>query len=277
MYGVLAYIVLLSRKLPFLFDHLGNRIFLYLAKKNYEPGIVKRNNKVWYLGNLNSIVERALFLETDYDKPTVEFIEHFIKEGFVCIDVGANIGFFTALLSEKVGENGKVFAFEASPIHFQSLKKNMELNEKSNYQLFNTAIGDTVGLVSIYTMSSTGSLVSDFSDFGLRTLSKDQVQMNKLDNLFQDVNIHFIKIDVDGNELQVLKGANRIIKELKPMICIEICERTQNAAWSSAKELLIYLKSHGYKFFLNCDNEPVSIEEVLKVSEERQYIDILCK
>lgn len=275
---LLMYVVLLSRKIPFLYSRVGYPIFSFLARKGYKPGVVMRDRKLWDITNLNSIVERAIFLNLEYDKPTVEFIKHFVKEGDVCIDVGANIGYFTELLSDAVGKQGEVIAFEASPIHFKTLKRNMELNNAKNYKLLNLALSDTKGHASIFTMNSTGSIVSDYSSYGLKTVSRDEIEMLPLDDVLSyQENIKFIKIDVDGNELQVLKGAHNIIVNQKPMICIEICERTQQAGGSSSEELLEFLKNLGYSFLISFDGQPVSIDEVLRVSQEQNYIDVLCK
>jgi FkbM family methyltransferase len=278
MNRLLELIVFATKNVPFLFNRIGYVAFSKLAENKFAPGIVERKGRKWQLTNLKSMVERALYLDKEYDKPTEEFIHHFVKPGDVCIDVGANIGYFTALMSEKVGPSGMVKAFEASPIHFESLKMNMELNNSSNCELNNFALGEKEGVVPIYTMNSTGSIVSDYKEHGIELKSKDFVPMKRLDDLMTSHKVSFIKIDVDGNELQVLRGAERMLKNTKPMICVEICERTQLAGGSTSGELLFYLQTLGYQFYLdwNADRNS-SIDDVIRISEEKTYIDILCK
>ena len=77
-------------------------------------------------------------------------IKNEVKPGFVAIDLGANIGYITLLLSDLVGKNGKVFAIEPEPENFQILKYNLDINKIKNVECLNLAINESDGNVCFY-------------------------------------------------------------------------------------------------------------------------------
>jgi len=83
-------------------------------------------------------------------KLETEFIKNNIKKEDIVIDIGANIGYFTLLLSKQVGDKGKVFSFEVETENFKLLEKNVKENHIRNVMLENVAVSEKEGKIKLY-------------------------------------------------------------------------------------------------------------------------------
>jgi FkbM family methyltransferase len=165
----------------------------------YAPNIIQDSNGIWHLKG-----------EQLWDTTILPVCLEHIKEGDTVIDAGAWIGGHAMAYSEKVGEYGMVHAFEPNERAFECLVRNLE-KTKQAYPCFN-ALGDEDKMVAI--SSKTGWQDSGFVGDG------NEVRMVQLDNFKLSPN--FIKIDVEGCELKVLKGASKTIEKYRPIIVLEI-------------------------------------------------------
>ena len=174
--------------------------------------------------------------EDDYAHMTTredDIIEKFQpKSGGIVIDVGAHYGRYTLIAAKRIGPKGKVIAIEADPKNFDMLNKNIKLNELSaenvitlNYAA--SSIKSTVKL-SIPDKKPGQTIYSSIISNRAPTEKFIEVNANTLDNLLQENKIpieqvNWIKIDVEGAELEVLKGANDILSKSKDIsLLIEI-------------------------------------------------------
>ena len=152
-----------------------------------------------------------------------EILKHFTpKEGDVVVDVGAAFGFYTILSSKMIGSKGKVIAIEPQPESFQMLNSNIRLNKLSNVKTHSCTIYSKETKLQLY---SSYSILPERA--GENTLDFIEVNSNKLDNLIfqlEKINeVNWIKIDVEGAELEVLKGATNILAKSKDIaLLIEI-------------------------------------------------------
>ena len=150
-----------------------------------------------------------------------KFVE-IINEGDTVIDCGANIGLHSLELSLLVGDNGNVFSFEAIPAIYDCLNKTIELNEIENITTINNGLfsKDNEDLVFKSDLSGRSGLYRKSSVF----TKSFTVKSITLDTYFKDYDkkIHFIKIDVEGCEFEVLEGAKELIKKHKPKIIVEV-------------------------------------------------------
>jgi FkbM family methyltransferase len=142
------------------------------------------------------------------------------KEGDVVVDIGAHIGLYTIISSKRVGPNGKVIAIEAHPGNFQMLNHNIKLNRLNNVIPFNyIAYSKEMDLVLAEYARMLGGDVKDRH----RTAA---IHVNTLDNLLQQNGINevnWMKIDVEGAELEVLRGAHNILSKSEDIsVLIEI-------------------------------------------------------
>ena len=146
------------------------------------------------------------------------------KKGDIVVDVGAAFGLYTIPSSKQVGQNGKVFAIEAHPDNYEVLKRNVKLNNLSNVTCLNYAVYSTKTKVKIYT---NYTIMSERVISGEEEKAKE-VSADTLDNILKlnkipAEQVNWIKIDVEGAELEVLKGAHNILSNSKEIaISVEI-------------------------------------------------------
>ena len=150
------------------------------------------------------------------------FIELIRNEIDLSLDIGANTGEYTKLLLENT--NSKVVSFEPLPVAFKELKK-IKLKFKNRLNIYNVAIGINNNEQDLFygeEKSEKASLIPNLeklSFVGLNNKNKISVNVKKLDyfeNYFKDKKIDFIKIDTEGFEYEVLRGAEKILLEHKP-------------------------------------------------------------
>jgi FkbM family methyltransferase len=174
----------------------------------------------------DSGVERSLHETGTYEKGMLHFLDENLKNGDVFIDVGANIGLLSIHAAISVGDKGKVLAFEAHPETANILEFNKELNQKDNIQIYPIALGSEKGKAMIFNDSELNrggaSMVRGQSKIGV------EVDVERLDDMLDTSIIpKIIKIDVEGFEMNVLKGAVRTIQETKPILLIEASEKEE--------------------------------------------------
>lgn len=168
------------------------------------------------------------YFTNDYEKENFIFLNQTIKPGNTCIDVGAHIGIYTVYMAKL--SNGNVFSFEPTPDSFKTLKKVVAINHcEDRVTILPIAIDQTTGKASFYLNSSilsgsdatrvaeANSLV--YVDFG-KTSHKEKIEVDTISiDDFAEKNkrkINFIKIDAEGAELNVLKGAGKTILKDRP-------------------------------------------------------------
>lgn len=180
-----------------------------------------------------------------------DFVERVVKPSDIAVDVGANIGYHSIILGRAVGDRGAVFAFEPLRITFQQLCGNAILNRLSNIYPFQCAVGHVDGV--------TISMVPiDYNEPDVNIMNAcvgvggDIVSMRTIDSLnFQSLN--FLKVDVQGCELVVLKGAKETIQRCKPILFIEIEEQQLKNQNTSSQDVMMYIFTNGYTLAWNPD------------------------
>lgn len=210
--------------------------------------------KVYYLRALKSYLKNRLWESYENDMAIVKGI---VTRGDSVIDIGANFGVYSALLSKLTGEDGEVFSFEPIPLTYEILLNNVQKLSLVNVKTFEYAISekDGSGVMVIPKWSVSGN--ENFYQASLRsqstieeTLREVQVGLRKLDSLFRGhlKRIAFIKIDVEGHELQVIEGAKLLISQSRPVLLIEVSGSPDNVG-CSAFTLFEQLKKEGYSAY----------------------------
>ncbi|MGE0600065.1 MAG: FkbM family methyltransferase [Dehalococcoidia bacterium] len=196
---------------------------------------------------------RSEFASADYgheenELPVQEAIASLLKPGDVFYDVGANVGFFSLLAARQVGQAGRVFAFEPLPEIGASLVKNAGLNGFDTIQLLPYAVADRDGRANLQTTSHPGgATLEGFGTPGDRT-GTVSVGVRTLDGLLGSGIIskpNVIKIDVEGAEAAVLRGAARIISE-HPVLVYELDAATAEELDAKRAEVEEELRRAGY-------------------------------
>jgi FkbM family methyltransferase len=157
-----------------------------------------------------------------YDRPFLNFIARYVGTGQRVVDVGANIGLFTIRMGQLVGPTGEVFAYEAEPEVFEVLVENIELNCQAKWvHAVHAAASATDGAATLHvsTRFRGHSSLSDKTDeylSGATTGAIEQiaVRSTRLDTALDGAGeIDFVKIDVEGAELEVLEGLAGLIEK----------------------------------------------------------------
>jgi FkbM family methyltransferase len=200
---------------------------------------------------LTGLIEWQLFVYGYFEKDIRDYIAQSLAEGDIFVDVGANIGCFTLLASKLVGGQGRVLAFEPQAEAFGRLSANVQLNSLSNIELNNFALGAAAGEMKLY---SSGSDWSHCSSLHPSSWHNEQifstVKVVKLDDVLSQASVKqvkLIKIDVEGGELDVLRGAENVLLEFKPRLLIEICQQTYKAAGWELSEMVSFLSRFQYQ------------------------------
>lgn len=160
--------------------------------------------------------ECMVWLEEE-EETDLQILAEILQPGENFIDCGANIGLWTLVAAGTVGANGRVLAIEANPTTAQKLSKNVALSKFDNVTIINTAVGDASDEVFLQaeTEHNISRIVSHSSN---KTIS---VSVQRLDDLMGTEKFAGCKIDVEGFELQVLKGARKLLTEQQPWLCVE--------------------------------------------------------
>lgn len=173
-------------------------------------------------------------------------------DGVVAIDCGANIGAHTIEWAKHMFGWGEVIAFEAQERIFYALAGNITLNNCFNARAIWAAVGSSTGEIGVpipnyLTPSSFGSLEirkKDTTEFIGQDINYDKLmptRMMPIDSLNLK-RLDFIKIDIEGMEMEALLGAKNTIRENLPQLLIEKIKSNEN-------DILDFLKNFGYKFF----------------------------
>lgn len=149
--------------------------------------------------------------------PELEWIKQSgIRPGDVVVDCGANHGFSTVLFSRWTGPAGRVVAIEPLPHNVEILQRNLELNGSRNVTVHPIAAGSESGTITISTHPNAAVLRD-----GPSAAAGIQVPVRTLDETVPDAHVDFLKIDVEGFELNVLRGAQRLLA-CRPRLAIEL-------------------------------------------------------
>lgn len=185
----------------------------------YVPEVVLRRLKAWhYLRTLRTM--------SDVEEPDLKVVRHLVPAGTVAVDIGANFGIYTKVLSDLVGPRGRVIAVEPIAETFEFLQRNVRSLQYSNVSCVNAALSDSARTVTmqIPNYSSGGSnyyqaRITEASGEGRAV----QVRTTTLDALVHgSTPISFVKLDVEGHEFECLAGAHDVLTTEAPSWLIEI-------------------------------------------------------
>jgi len=197
-------------------------------------------------------------LEGGFEISETRFAGNFLKLGMTVLDIGANQGFHTLLFSKIVGRYGRVLSFEPSRSDLKKLELHLSINFCRNVQLFDCAFGETEGSASFYAVPENSVLNSLRPPDTTLEITSDSVPVRRLDGILARTGlaqIDFVKIDVEGGELGVLRGAGSLLESLyRPVILCEVIEM-RTRPWGYPGRLVIeFLDRLGFKWFdLNID------------------------
>lgn len=200
--------------------------------------------------------DKYSFFKIKNDQTTVGIYDSMLDElnkidlkGKNVIDGGCSIGVLSIFFADKVGKDGIVFSFDVQPILCDLIKKNAELNGKTNIEVTNAALSDKTGESVGFTFIDYGG--DYISSGGIKTESSlsgqphcGEIKTIAIDDL--DIqNVGLIKLDIEGSEPKALKGMWNTIDKGKPYLLIELSNGYLYGGQD--QEIRREIESHGYK------------------------------
>lgn len=224
--------------------------------------LTRRRGITWSL-DLSEAIEANLYLTGRYESELADLMDRTLPAGAVVLDIGANLGAHTLPLSQRVGPEGRVIAVEATDFALKKLKQNLSLNPELEARttvvhafLCDPDRSDLPAYVSA-SWSLNGGIASPSRNaldlgyakptLGARTLTLDEL----VDEFVQDnglERVDALKIDVDGHEVSVLRGARKTLQRYSPLVYIECSPIHYEAMKTSFHEQIDLLLAEGYRF-----------------------------
>jgi FkbM family methyltransferase len=215
---------------------------------------------------LGTDLSRCLYVSGSYDPNEFMFLSSALRPGMVCIDVGANEGLYTLFASRRVGPTGLVLALEPSSREYERLIRNLWLNQASNVVAVKAAASERSGCAELHIAEPGHGGHNTLGRFAypVRAVAKEKVELLSLDQLYMCCplpRVDFIKIDAEGSELSVIRGAHGLLERFRPLLQVEILDAALEGQGADRRDLLESLRSHGYQFWiLGPTGEPRPIE-----------------
>jgi FkbM family methyltransferase len=199
-----------------------------------------RHGLMLYLAT-DTIIGRALERYGEFAESENELMMELVKPGDVVIDVGANIGTVTLPLARRIQSHGKIYAFEPQRVIFQHLCANIALNGLLNVDARPAAVGASAGITNVPVLDT--AVPANFGGVALSGSStSEQVPVVAIDELKLN-RCALIKIDVEGMEAEVLRGAAQTVAQLRPAIYFE-AKPSASTSWCIA-----WLLEHNYRLY----------------------------
>lgn len=195
----------------------------------------------------------AIYWRGAHDWAPIFVLEKFLKAGDTFIDVGANQGEYSLWAARKVGDQGKVVAFEPMPQLFGQLKENILLNKSFQKSVTPVQLGlsDKKGEVILYASEDSNEGTNTIFNTDKFSIELGKIQLDTLDQQLKELNlneVNFLKVDVEGAELQVLRGALDTLKKHRPTLLLEINKDACIAGGYLPEDILELLKPFKYTF-----------------------------
>jgi len=167
-----------------------------------------------------------------------------IRNKSVIIDIGGNIGETTLNFAKFAGKKANVYSFEPDSKCYEKLMHNISLNNFENIKVFNFGLGD---VDAKYYLASDSRNNKGGNKIHLNITEEHNIVVKRLDDVVKEeqiFHVDFIKIDVEGFEYRVLKGAEEIIKNDRPILFIELDENNLKAQGTSGAALISFLETY---------------------------------
>lgn len=220
-------------------------------------------------GNSIRVNPELANIYSNFEPLSAELLAKTLVSGMTFVDVGANVGFFSAIASRLVGENGRVFAIEANPKILRTLQANVD---EGNVTVINTAVGSRCGTTRFYVTDDTVNSGVAPSPF-VKVSDRITLPMATLDSLldngtFPVEGVNFIKVDVQGDEVAVLQGAKELVGRSRHLkLLVEWAPQWMETAGYKASELPDLLQAYGFK-------EIYVIDEYLKETKSLDEMQV---
>lgn len=219
------------------------------------------NNRVMHIGGVQCLVNarhggflasqndffigNALIKYGEYGENELHLIHQLLEPEQVVVEVGANIGTMTVPIAKRVGMKGRVIAIEPQRIIHQHLCANIALNGLPNVETYHAGCGARTMIMNVPEVPYFTQGKGNFGGIALTGQGQqgEPVSIRTVDEIIGERKVHMLKIDVEGMEAEVLRGAKRMLRKHRPLVHIENDRRDKSEA------LINLLFQYGYRCF----------------------------
>ncbi len=225
----------------------------------------------WVL-NPSDYPQRNLFWLGEHDRWDTYHIKKLLPKGAVVCDVGANFGYYSLVLAAFLKGNGRLFAFEPNPTTRIRLERNIALND----------LGDVIAVIPYALSDEPGTLrmtsigASNTGGAYICRAGETEIEVTTLDSICarqQLTRLDFVKIDVEGFEARVLRGADYCLRTFQPILLVELMSEQLERAGSTPAEVASLLRDYGYVLHVTERDRLLPLAELPSGS---QLINALC-
>lgn len=218
---------------------------------------VATRNGVTYDLDLSQGIDLAIFLGNMFERGTQNALRKWVKPSSLVLDIGANIGAHSLPLAQLVGPSGRVLSFEPTDYAYRKLQRNLDLNPDlaariTTFHCFLAAKDETEVPTSIYSSwPLTPSEDLHAKHLG-QAMPTNRANARSIDGLLAEMGspcVQLVKLDVDGFETDVLRGAATLLRDSRPVFLMELSPYVLDERGSSLEELLACFAPHGYRFY----------------------------
>jgi FkbM family methyltransferase len=236
-------------------------------------GDIQLSDGIWLRVDSNDPAERWLLYSGNYQPALTSLLQQHTPAGSFCIDVGANLGFYTLKLARWAGSRGRVTAFEANPLLVERIRENVTLNRFMNVDIAGEAVHDQTGVITFYVSDSHGKS-SVHAEQVTRPSQTLVVQAITIDDYIRQHGwrqLDVIKLDIEGNDCYALLGASESLRRFRPFIVFEYWYNTPSDVATAAFDLLDTLNYSLSCLLLDGRQTPFSRE-----TRSDGHVDVVC-
>mgnify|MGYP006425957123 CR=1 FL=1 len=250
-YKIIGYTSRKNILLRKIFSKLG---ILRIIRKADFYSIIKLSSGEYFLVNPKDWIGFRCFISGCYDieKKYEKCLMQIARQNEIktFLDIGANHGYYSLKIASAF-PNGRVYSFEPFSYNLEILNKNITLNSLENITVVNNVVSNIENKVKVYFSGkeNSGETTAVRIEADQKISSYEEVESIVLDSWLMKENlkkIDLVKIDVEGFELNVLKGMKKILLRDKPFVFVEHNSKTLSKNSSSIEEIVNYMKAHNY-------------------------------
>jgi FkbM family methyltransferase len=199
------------------------------------------------------------FADGAYERAVQDALASVVKPADVCVDIGANLGFFSLLLGRLAGPGGSIYAFEPVPANAATIDRNARLNHMGNIEVLTLALSSVDGRDELLLARHVGGAVLRSAGTPPDRAGGMDVETASLDTLVERGRVKppgVVKIDVEGAEMDVLRGMDRVLRRWAPAVVVELDDETVGACEQKVSSCRSFLHDLGYRTELLSSSYP---------------------
>lgn len=274
------------------FARLAYRIVRNIRKLGGKTdACVVTRGGVTYDLDLAQGIDFAIYLGNIFERGTRQALSDLVAPSATVLDIGANVGAHTLHLAQCVGPQGHVLAFEPTEFAFGKLTRNLELNPSlrsrvTPYHCFLAAKDEATIPAAIYSSWPLEGQSSPTEDFHAKHLGQAMptktAQARSIDSILAELGnprIQLVKLDVDGFETEILRGAQMLLQESRPIFVMELAPYVLDERDTSLAELLDIFAQHGYRFYHEQTKQPLpsAAADYAKLIADGESINVIAR